>query len=211
VQEIDAKERILQAALVIFGDNGFKSTTIREICKKADVSLALVNYHFRNKQSLYEELVTCALDRAFNSIPISNFIKDDMPPEEKLRNFIRMLLYLLLGKEGIGVNQASFRLISRELTNPTEVMDTLFNKHFSKMIALMASILNELMPGLDKTQILRFTSSIAGQCLHPVLAREILSRSGFVLSNCNEDIEKHAEHIYKFSLNGIQGYRGDSK
>lgn len=207
----DPKERIVAAALTLFGENGYKSTTIREICKKAGVSLALVNYHFRNKQSLYEHIITEAINRSFNDNPESSFISEKMSSEDMLKNFIRMLMHRLYGPSGLGISQASVNIIAMEMTNPTEIMDKIYNGYLMGMINRLSSILQDLLGNIDKEDIMRFASSIAGQCLHPMLAREILSRSGFTLENSNDAIEKHAEHIYKFSLNGIKGYKGGTR
>ena len=51
------REKILAAATEIFAAKGFLRATVREICAKAKVNLALVNYHFESKEKLYEAVV----------------------------------------------------------------------------------------------------------------------------------------------------------
>lgn len=69
------KESIIAAAMRLFAEKGLKLVTVREICQAAKVNGALVNYHFRNKNGLYQECVErlfhentgdelCTLDRA---------------------------------------------------------------------------------------------------------------------------------------------------
>lgn len=207
MSKTEPKERIIKAAFEIFGEKGYKSTTIREICKKADVSLALVNYHFRNKKNLYEVIVTTTIEKAFKSIPEKDFLREEMSPEERLRNFIRMLMYRLFSEKGLGTTPTAVKLMAKELTSPTEAMDIIYNSYLRRMLELMYDIFKNLAgDDIDKENYMRFVSSIAGQCLHPLLARELLSRAGFELSSRTEDIEKHAEHIYRFSLSAIKGY-----
>lgn len=44
--------KIIQSAEVLFAEQGFTETTMRQITAAADVNLAAVNYHFRSKQGL---------------------------------------------------------------------------------------------------------------------------------------------------------------
>ncbi len=47
------KQKILDAANSLFANNGFAATSMREIASSADVNLAAINYHFKNKDNLY--------------------------------------------------------------------------------------------------------------------------------------------------------------
>ena len=55
------RERLLQAAFEVFAEQGFKTTTVRDICCRADVNVASVNYYFGSKQELYERGVQAFL------------------------------------------------------------------------------------------------------------------------------------------------------
>jgi len=57
VSKIDTKNRILDAAEVLFAERGFADTSLRLIT--SDVNLASVNYHFGSKK----ELIQAVLDR----------------------------------------------------------------------------------------------------------------------------------------------------
>lgn len=52
----DVKDQILQAAKLLFSKKGYDGTTVRQICDEADVSLALVSYHFGGKENVFFEL-----------------------------------------------------------------------------------------------------------------------------------------------------------
>ncbi len=51
--EKDTKQKILEAASILFAQNGFSGASIRDIAAKADVNLAAINYHFGGKDNLY--------------------------------------------------------------------------------------------------------------------------------------------------------------
>lgn len=53
----ETRQRILQAALQVFGEHGYKSATTRQIAERADVNLPALKYYFGGKEGLY---LTCA-------------------------------------------------------------------------------------------------------------------------------------------------------
>src|SRR5690606_18928012 len=50
------RARILQAAEVEFADHGFDGVSVRQIALRADVPVALINYHFGSKEGLYRAI-----------------------------------------------------------------------------------------------------------------------------------------------------------
>ena len=51
------KDSIMAVAMRLFAEKGLRLVTVREICKTANVNVALVNYYFRNKNGLYQACV----------------------------------------------------------------------------------------------------------------------------------------------------------
>lgn len=47
------KQKILEVANDLFAKHGFAATSVRDIASAADVNLAAINYHFKNKDNLY--------------------------------------------------------------------------------------------------------------------------------------------------------------
>lgn len=50
---VDARDRILEAALTVFAQRGFDGATTREIARAASVSSALIHHHFKDKETLW--------------------------------------------------------------------------------------------------------------------------------------------------------------
>ncbi len=48
------RDRIREVALDVFAEHGFEGTSTREICARAAVNGAALNYHWRSKQQLWE-------------------------------------------------------------------------------------------------------------------------------------------------------------
>jgi len=51
------RRAILDAAVVIFAEQGPNGATIRDVGRKAGVNSALIYYYFENKQKLFEEVI----------------------------------------------------------------------------------------------------------------------------------------------------------
>ena len=54
---IDTKEKILNAAERLFGEQGYGATSLRHIIAEAGVNLAAVHYHFGSKEDLLDAVV----------------------------------------------------------------------------------------------------------------------------------------------------------
>ena len=53
----DTKQKILNAAELLFAEQGFSDTSLRQITGDAEVNLASVNYHFGSKKDLIKAVV----------------------------------------------------------------------------------------------------------------------------------------------------------
>ncbi len=53
----DTKAKILEAAFELFGRFGYEGTSVRAISKQSGVNLAAINYHFKNKDNLFWEIM----------------------------------------------------------------------------------------------------------------------------------------------------------
>jgi AcrR family transcriptional regulator len=47
------QSRILDAAYDVFAQHGFEGTSVRAVCKRADVNGAALNYHWKSKEALW--------------------------------------------------------------------------------------------------------------------------------------------------------------
>ena len=94
---MDNKESIIQATINLIEEKGedIDKITMREISKKANVGLGLINYYFENK----DKLISICVERIVNDIVDKfNMIKEqtkDCTPYEKLERLGNMTLSFL--------------------------------------------------------------------------------------------------------------------
>lgn len=192
------RERILHAAGPIFAEKGFAAATVREICAAADANLASVNYHFRDKDSLYLETVKLAHTLRVEQVPFPP-LPGEASPEEKLGSFIRTVLSRMLGTGELGWQT---RLLMREMIQPTIACQPLVEDFIRPQLGQLLAILDQLLPaGTAEHRRLQIAFSIIGQCLHYRVASEFVA----LLIPKKEraahyGIEQLAEHITEFSL-----------
>src|SRR5450755_1435902 len=85
------RTKLLDAAGQVFAESGFQAATVREICARAGVNIALVNYHFGDKLELYTEVLRHSVGASENGI-IKRAIGSAAPPKEAFRELIHAML-----------------------------------------------------------------------------------------------------------------------
>ena len=65
----ETRERILDAALALFREQGFDDTTMRDIAEKASVATGAAYYYFRSKEELVMAFYVRAADEARGIVP----------------------------------------------------------------------------------------------------------------------------------------------
>jgi AcrR family transcriptional regulator len=53
----ETREKLLDEAEFLFGENGYAATSLRQIIAKAEVNLASIHYHFGSKEELLEQVI----------------------------------------------------------------------------------------------------------------------------------------------------------
>lgn len=190
--------RLLQAAVEVFAEQGFRNATIREICAQANVNIASVNYYFRSKEALYSQALTFAFAEANRLYPQNAALDTSLPPEQRLYLFINSFLSKLLDDGCLGFHS---KLITREISNPTKALDDVIATSIAPQCALLEEIVQTLLGDkADKTMLHRCVLSILGQCLVFKHSRSVIERLFPELIADQPAIADSARHIADFSL-----------
>jgi len=202
------RDRILEAAGEQFAERGFRGATVRTICERAGVNISAIKYHFGGKEELYSEVLRFWHDYAIRKYPPLFGVGEDAASEEKLRAFVRSLLFRLLDK---GKPAWFGKLMAREMAEPTRAFDRMVQEVMRPLNKLLGSIVQEIVgDSVGERDILRCCTSIIGQCVYYYNSRHMTQLYRQDVSS-PEEIEKIANHIMYFSLKGLEHYNGTPK
>jgi TetR/AcrR family transcriptional regulator, regulator of cefoperazone and chloramphenicol sensitivity len=204
VRQQATRRRVLESAAELFARRGFKRVTIREICRRARANVAAVNYHFRSKIGLYREVVQMGIAAMQRTTAAARRTGAGRAPEEKLQAYLRIYLAHLGGRGG---DTWLHRFMARELADPTPALDAIVEHAIRPRLEYLTRVIAELL-GLPATdpRVQRCVASVQAQCLI-VLPHPIGDRIRHQFERTALHVERLADHIYQFSLAGIQAVR----
>ena len=169
----DTRSKLLDVAGEVFAERGFELTTVREICRRADVqNLASINYYFRDKNNLYVEAVRTAFKGSAESEPLPKW-PDDATPAQKLRGYITQFAATLIADERPTWHHL---LVSRELAQPTDGCLAFIRDFARPHFDVLVGLLREVLPDAEPMQLNLTALSIIGQVIHHRCARTIISQ-----------------------------------
>ena len=201
---LKTRMRLLDAAGEVFAEHGFRKTTVREICKRANANLAAVNYHFRDKESLYSAVLLYAHRCACEKYPPNLGLRGDATVEQRLLAHVRSLLLRIFDE---GRPAWHGKLMSREMIEPTRALDTLVENNIRPLSQQLELIVSGLLgQQANNRQVRLCTMSIVAQCLFYHHARPVISRLYPKQKYSPEDVEQLADHITHFSLGALKEF-----
>ena len=204
----DTKARLLESACGVFAEKGYSDATIAEICERAGANIAAVNYHFRDKETLYVEAWREAFQRSLEAHPPDGGVPDDAPVEDRMRARILSLMARIMDPQC-----HEFEIVHKEHANPTGLLAEVMRESIEPTQEQFRRIVGELLgEGTTDEQVQLGVMSIMGQCMHLIMRqrhREMFSKVGPPpgCAPIEFSIEVMADHIARFSLAGIREMR----
>lgn len=205
---LEAKNRIIEVAGEIFADRGFRETTVREICRRAGVNLAAINYHFGDKEHLYLSVLKHYKEIAFQKFSMANAFPENESPDVQLAVFIRSFVYHMLGE---GQPSCFGKLMARECIEPTSALNLIVEEEIRPFFNRLNGIVCQMLDNeLHEEDVHLHAMSILGQCLYFRNARPVIGKLLHKDNYCTEEIEKITQHITRFSLAALSGISRES-
>lgn len=193
------RQRILNVASRLFAEKGYRNTTHEQICRLAKVNAAAINYHFRKKETLYVEAWQTSFRNLLEKHPADGGVPTDAKPTERLHGMILSIMRRVSDPEN-----RVFEIINKERANPSGILTETISKSIMPIRNGIESIVRELLgekaSGQD-VQLCRI--SIMSQCF--AKRRKIMKSEEYSLDKM--DIGEMADHVTRFSIDGITGVR----
>jgi len=134
---MNSKKKITRAAIDVFFDKGFDAASMREIAEKAGVTKPMIYYHFKNKQTLYQELLEEHLNEFCERL--ENILARDDQYQTIFSAVID--LYETTFSKGAKI----YHIIQREISGNGRFVGLLTKKYFSRIVFQLSSLLHEGM------------------------------------------------------------------
>jgi len=199
----EPRQRLLLAAEALFARKGYDGATVREICDRAGMNVAAINYHFGDKERLYVATVrnahACSIANA-GPPPDSG----SLPPAERLRGFVAAMLKNM----DAPVRPESMQLLMRELSQPSPATISVVEDFIRPMAMGLFAILAELLPAMPERQRLMVGFSVVGQCLYYRQNRTVSTLLFGAAAVDALSLDAVTEHITRFTFAAL-GLAGD--
>lgn len=145
------RDRIIEAAEVLFAVNGYDGTSLRDITEQAGVNVAAVNYHFGSKENLLADL----LDRIISPINEERLellaARADDDIDSVLRAFLLPDLHAL--EKLAGRHPDLPRFVSRMYSENSPLMHRVIGAQFAEVGERFGAAFAASLPGHDETEI----------------------------------------------------------
>ena len=200
--EAGTKDRLLEAARVEFAYKGQRDTTVRDICARAGANVAAVNYYFGSKEKLYAAVLAKYLEKCHDLYPTTMGIEEDASAPQRLKAYIRSLLYRLMG-DGDPVGEKLGQLLTAEIIEPSEQFHEIARHYIMPVLNELNGIIRRLMPKASERTVRLCASAITGHCLLFDNAKQLIRRMQPDMALETLGVELVADFVYDFAQAGI--------
>jgi TetR/AcrR family transcriptional regulator, regulator of cefoperazone and chloramphenicol sensitivity len=177
------RERLLQAALDIFGRQGYDAATTRMIAGQAGANIAAIPYYFNGKEGLYEAVVrhvvaviAAQMEEARREITGSSLSGPEAREEaaELLEKLVARFIQFMVGSaEAPRIS----RIILREQMYPTAAYEIIFSGFMESILNAAAKLIVAISGNSSQRAAKLRAMAIVGQILSFRVARETVVRA----------------------------------
>ena len=201
LQHFSTKDRILHAAEDLFAQQGFASTSLRQVTSRADVNIAAVNYHFGSKDNLINEVFRRRMDEmSTQRIAALQQAIDTTPGklEPILAAFVEPALALAQDRHGGG---AFIRVIARAYAESNAGLRKFLSDQYGHVPRAFAKAIHTCVPELSKEELYRRLDFLSGALTYAMADFGLIKRPAGVSDATHR--QRAAKSLIRFAVAGF--------
>ena len=197
-RSIRTKQKLLDAALEAFSENGYKGTSTRDIAARAGVHHPLITYHFSNKDRLWRSAVKYVFADFIEALQDAQRQHAGSSPKERFASMIR--IYVHYAAE----HPALHKIVLQESSYQSDRLEWLSKNFLGPLADSAAQYINELqkdgvVPDGDPYIIYNMIRVSSGTLI--ALSLELKNTSGLEIDS-NERLDDLSNLIVRIFLPG---------
>jgi AcrR family transcriptional regulator len=185
-----SRERLLQAAMRLFGEQGFSKTSTREIAQAANANVAAISYYFGDKAGLYQACFTAICTPAGQHRPVRPAA---LHAARIAAGFYQQMVAPLMAGDDADVLLRP--VLPRDAGTDRHLAARNRDQHQPEHLALVAVLCRH--PGLRKAHdsVHRLAYAIAAMCVQMLIGRDIIAQITPHMMATPQAIADWADHL----------------
>jgi AcrR family transcriptional regulator len=166
--DTSTEEKIREAARKVFTRKGYAATRTRDIAEESGINLALLNYYFRSKEKLFEEVMLEKVQEFFGTLsPIVNDTTTKL--EVKVELIVCCYIDMMTKTPDLPI------FILSEIRKKPAFFGT---KIPVKLLFQQSSFIKQLREKREDLNPIHFLMSLLGMTVFPFVAQPLLTATG---------------------------------
>lgn len=201
---LSTRNMVLEAAGRVFAERGYAKSTSREICEKAGVNSAAINYYFGGKEGLYEEVLVEAHRQLVSLEELHAVMESGGAPEDKLRAFLELAVRAALRAPELW----GLPVLLREVASPCSSLPEPLVASALPKLQVVRSLVCEvtgLTPGTEEER--HATALVLMPCMFLVLFPEKVQ--SLLLPGFMEKPQNTIEAMIRYVMGGLNALKAD--
>jgi AcrR family transcriptional regulator len=197
-----ARQQLLEAAGEVFAERGYAQATSKEICERAGMNCAAVNYHFGGFAQLYAETLAYAHQHLVAIEALTDIAASAVEPREKLRAYIALMLRRLARP----ATSWEMRLLSREIISPSPAREAFVKSEILPKLAVLRGIIAALIGASPGDPVVgRCILMVGAPCIMLAIGdRGMMTQIVPGLVDAPEEIDSLIDHFERFVHAGLE-------
>ena len=196
-----AREHLVEAAGGVFAEKGYDAATSKEICERAGMNRASVNYHFGGIEALYAETLARAHRRLVAREALEDIALSEASANWKLHAFIALIVRLALPTPSW-----EMRLLSREFLFPAPVREACVDSDFLPELSVLRDVIAEFIGAAPDAPVVgrAILTVVAPVLILAISHRGMLTNILPGVADVSEEMDPLIDHLERFIPAGLE-------